>query len=133
MIYKMEAVVYCEHPGVLLNYSALLNTLGCFRVSVCSTMHEVSRCFSSGVRFDFFIYDSFRCQEVDRRYLLHISAASMVNGFLLVGDIEEGRQSELFRWAKTNNVPLMGVLQQPVRHAALDSIIRLPRAFAQAL
>lgn len=123
MTHKTEALVYCKHPGVLLNYSALLNALGCFRVSVCLSMHEVSRYLSSGMHFDFFVYDSFRCVDADRCCLLHINEASIINGFLLVGDIEQGSKPELFHWAEINNIPLMGVLQQPVRHDALGDLI----------
>lgn len=62
-------VVMCQHPGVLLNYSALLNCLGYFKVVLCSNMKEVRRALRNLPSVDFFCWMILKLEVLMRSIL----------------------------------------------------------------
>lgn len=115
---QKHIMVLCRHAGVLLNYSALLNEIGYFRVGLCLSIKEVVSALADTQRIDCFIVDGFRIGTADERHLRSLNQGCVIKRFLLLGDFVFTDQPRVFAWAKTHQIPLLGMVRQPV--GALD-------------
>ena len=115
---QKNIMVLCRHAGVLLNYSALLNEIGYFRVGLCLSMKEVVSAVADNERIDCFIVDGFRIGSADERYIRSLNHGCVIKRFLLLGDFVFEDQAGVFAWAEAHHIPLLGVVRQPV--GALD-------------
>ncbi|WP_159936783.1 hypothetical protein [Pseudomonas sp. S35] len=114
-------VVMCQHSGVLLNYSAMLNCLGYFKVVLCSNMKDVRRALGNLRSVDIFLLDDFKVGSVDVQHLIDINCGGRVKRFLLVGDFTFDDHFRVFAWAKAHHISLLGMIRHPVRaHEILD-------------
>lgn len=120
---RMEVMVFCTNTGLLLNYSRLLNAIGYFSVSLCSSMQEVLHTLERGLQFDYFIFDNFKCKGHDRHALLSLSAEPAIGKFLLVSEMTFKQRRDFSQWVEGHGVPLLNVLQQPVREAELAGVM----------
>lgn len=113
-------MVLCRHAGVLLNYSVLLNEIGYFRVGLCLSMKEVVSAVADSQGIDCFIVDGFRIGTSDERYIRSLNYGCVIKRFLLLGDFVFEDQAGVFAWAKMHQIPLLGVVRQPVSGVDLE-------------
>lgn len=80
---QKNILVLCRHDGVLLNYSALLNDVGYFRIGLCSSIKEVKRALAKTQRIDCFIVDGFKIGTADEQHIRNLNHGCLINRFLL--------------------------------------------------
>lgn len=111
---QKNIIVLCRHAGVLLNYGVLLNRLGCFNVSLCSSMKEVLSALKYKGGADYFLLDDFKVGSVDEYHIKSLGCGRLIKRFLLVGDFLYDDRCRVFEWARTHHISLLGMMKQPV-------------------
>lgn len=117
-----RAMVLCSHPGRLLNYSALLNRLEFYHLSLCLNLDEVRKALSGRQRYSLFIHDDFRPGPNELMSLKALSQSNTFRQFLLVGNYSAEEKRGLMQWAWANRVPLLDVLDKPLSLAQLREV-----------
>lgn len=111
---QKSIVVLCRHAGVLLNYGVLLNQLGYFNVSLCSSMKDVSTALSARGGADCLLLDDFKAGSVDEFHIRSLNYGCLVQGFLLVGDFLYDGRYRVFEWARAHHISQLGMIKNPV-------------------
>ena len=122
---QKNIMVLCRHAGVLLNYSALLNEAGYFRIGLCASMNEVLNAMAKTKRIDCFIVDGFKISTADKRHLKSLNQGCLIKRFLLLGDFAFADQPRVFAWAKAHHIPLLGMARQPVSAGDLGRYLQV--------
>jgi len=117
-----RAMVLCSHPGRLLDYSALLNRLEFYHLSLCQDMDEVRKALSSQQRYSLFIHDDFVPGASELMSLKTLGQSNAFRQFVLAGHYSSEEKAGLYQWAWRNRVPLLQVLDKPVSLAQLREI-----------
>lgn len=112
---QKRIIVLCRHAGVLLNYSALFNQLGCFNVSLCSNMNEVLKALRHINSADYFLLDDFKVGSVDEHHIKNLNFGGRIKQFLLVGDFIFDDHCRVFTWARAHHISLLGMIRPPLR------------------
>ncbi|MHC8383988.1 hypothetical protein [Pseudomonas sp. LB3P14] len=123
----LRILVFCVHPGSLLNYSALLNERGVFHLSLCASAQEIALVLAQGKYFDLLIHDDFCFDDEDQQIVMQFARNLSVDSLMVVGDMAFGQRRELFNWARENAVPLVHFFQQPLCTNELDKVLTLYR------
>lgn len=126
-------LVLCTHPGRLLIYSAILNYLGFFRMTLCSEFAEAQRvCAQQRSSFDLFLHDVIT-PDID--YLLQLESMSRARAFehvVLISNVVEDERYRLFEWAWAKHIGLLDVIEKPLSitrlRKALDGLLLAPGA-----
>ncbi|QRY77766.1 response regulator [Pseudomonas sp. PDNC002] len=129
--FSARILVLCTHPGRLLIYSAILNYLGFFRMTLCSEFSEAQRaCSQQRSSFDLFLLDDLT-PDID--YLLKLEAMSRARAFenvVLVSNVVDYERYRLFEWAWEKHVGLLDVIAKPLSitrlRKALDGLLLAP-------
>lgn len=123
----LRILVFCVHPGTLLNYSVLLNERGFFHLSLCDTTQQVAHALGRGGYFDLLIHDDFCFDSNDRDFVLQFARNLNVDSLLFVGDMALAQRREAFNWAREHGVPLFHFLPQPLCASELEKVLTLFR------
>ena len=117
-----RAMVLCSHPGRLLDYSALLNRLEFYHLSLCQDLDEVRKALSSQQRYSLFILDDFAPGPGELMSLKTLSQSNAFRQFVLAGNYSDREKTGLYQWAWRNRVPLLQVLDRPLSLAQLREV-----------
>lgn len=119
---SQRVMVLCSHSGRLINYSALLNHLEFYQVSLCQSLEQVREVLTSRQVYSLFIYDDFEPEFGGLMMLKLLSQRNIFSQLVLVGCFSDEQKMVLFQWAWRNHVPLLGVLDKPIKLAQLRDI-----------
>lgn len=117
-----RAMVLCSHPGRLLDYSALLNRLEFYHLSLCQDLDAVRKALSSQQRYSLFIYDDFVPGANELMSLQILARGNAFRQFVLAGSYSAEEKAGLYQWAWRNRVPLLQVLDKPLSLAQLREV-----------
>lgn len=118
-----RVLVLCANPGVLINYSAMLNAQGYFHLSLCASACDIVLAAREGIRFDFFIYDDCRFNVTGRSLMQILDQALQIGHFLAISDMGFGERRQFHNWARSHNLPLRTVLPCPLREEDLNAAL----------
>lgn len=117
-----SAAVLSKNHGSLLSFSGLLNELGYYSISLCSSITQLTALLEMGKSFSHLIVDAFEL-DVNARSLEEIAWYQAISSFTLVADINSAQRQEIFRWAHEHDIPLRGVLQAPLRVGEFRNLV----------
>jgi len=117
-----KVVVLCGHFISLIGYSRTFNELGYYSVSLCSSSQEVLDLLRAGRTFEYLVFDAFDIGR-DAAHLERIAGHGAIGAIVLVADVNSQQRRQVFHWAKSRKVPLLGVLQVPLRLQELHEVI----------
>jgi hypothetical protein len=124
-----KVAVVCENAGALLRYAAALNDLGYFTLSLCGSASELIGLFKTGKQFEYVIFDGFDL-GVDAEIMKQIVGCATITSIITVSDVNSIERKGVFLWAKQNKIPLLGVLQAPLRLSELQPLMGREMLFA---
>ncbi|WP_050999743.1 hypothetical protein [Pseudomonas chlororaphis] len=127
-----KVVVLCKNVSSLLRHASLLNELGYYSVSLCCSVAELIDLLEAGKKFRYLIFDGFDF-VVDARHLEVISWSAAVGSIVAISDVNSMQRERVFRWARQYEIPLLGVLQAPLRFPELQLLMGYDDLISSAL
>lgn len=117
-----KVLAFCENASSLFRIAAALNALGCYCVSLCNSIAELTRLLERRRCFEYLIFDDFDlvlCASCLKRIAEHAAVSSIVT----VSDVNSQQRKSIFQWARSHEIPLACVLQAPFRQFELEALI----------
>lgn len=116
-----KTLILCENAGNIIEYTRMMNELGFYSLTLCSSVEEAIGAVREGKAFDYMIYDDFyygvrSCMELKE-------LGGGVQHIILLADVTEMRRASMLRWAWGNKVPLLGLLPRPMNINQLESLM----------
>jgi len=119
-----KILLLCEHAGVLMKYTEILNALGFFHVIPCSNFHEARRLIKMERQFEYLFYDGFRCVASRRGELL--AFRENVANIVLFAEVSKTKRLIMSRWARSKGVSLLGILPRPIKIHQIQDVVCPP-------
>ncbi|MFU5484796.1 hypothetical protein ACM7XN_25180 [Pseudomonas aeruginosa] len=110
---QAKSLLVCEHAGVLLKYTEILNVAGFFQVTPCSNFHEARDLIWQKKRFDYLFYDGFNCASNQRRELLMLREC--VAKVVLFAELSKEEVLMVSKWAECKGISILGVFPRPIK------------------
>lgn len=111
----------CNNPGNQLRYTRIFNELSVYRLTLCDDIAEAAFWVKGGQKFDYFVYDDFVYSVKSCNDLLQFRT-SIRHIILAISDIES-QYSEVIKWARLDDVRLLGLLPRPISAGGLDRLL----------
>jgi CheY-like chemotaxis protein len=121
---KGKIAVLGIHPGSLLNYWSALNELGHYSVVLSGSVEELVELLERGERFELLLVDDLG-KSLHTRSLELLAWYEAIGSIIAVADANSQERQALFRWARAQRIPLLGVLQAPFRPKELARLMSL--------
>jgi hypothetical protein len=122
IVHNEKIAVLSTHPGSLLSFTGLLNDLGYYSISLCSSTAQLIALLEMGKSFCHLIVDAFE-MEVNAHSLEEVAWFQAISSFTLIADVNSAQRQDIFQWAEEQGVPLRGVLQAPLRVMEFRSLM----------
>jgi hypothetical protein len=119
---ESKVVVLCENASSQFGLAGTLNDFGYYCICLCSTVAEVVTLLAAGKHYEYLIYDGFDL-ATDNKSLQEIARYAAVASVIVISDVNSQERQGAFQWAKQKKIPLLGVLQAPVRPSELGVLI----------
>ncbi|MBU4634021.1 hypothetical protein [Pseudomonas chlororaphis] len=116
-----KVAVFCENPGLLIEFTRVLNELGYYSLSLCKSVPELIELFEAGGAFEYLIFDGFEL-GTNSQHLETIAYRFAVTSIIVIADVNSIQRECVFRWASEHRISL-GVLQAPLRLSELQLLI----------
>jgi len=119
---QRKILLICEHDGVLLKYTEILNVLGLFWIVTCNSFHEARRLMARNGQFDYLFYDGF---SGSRWYDLLVFRDNIKN-IVLFAELGEAQRLIALRWAQQEGISRLAILPRPVMPHHIHEVITFP-------
>ncbi|MBB4866274.1 hypothetical protein HNP46_005179 [Pseudomonas nitritireducens] len=116
--------ILSESPGTLLEYARVLNDLEYYSISLFGTESELIDSLERGDTFRVLIVDSFSL-KLHSGFLASALWYGTVASVALVADANSSQRQALLKWSTREGVPLLGILQAPLRAEELRRLVEL--------
>jgi len=117
-----KVVVLCRNASSLLGFSRTLNDLGYYSVSLCGSIEQLVELLEAGKTYRYLVFDDFKL-GVDAQPLEDIAWYRAIASMIIVADANSTQRQRVFHWARAREIPLLGVLQAPLRIAELGALM----------
>ncbi|MCX4220252.1 hypothetical protein MKZ87_21645 [Pseudomonas sp. MCal1] len=118
------AVISKRQSGVL-EFTRLLNGLGLFNISLRNTAKEIVELLDAGHRFGTLFFDNFDI-HTDGDSVKSIAYCGAIDQIILTADVNSRERRHLLEWGKKRFVPMLQVVQLPIRREDLKRAINSP-------